>query len=355
MTAFKNLPYRPQQPKSYLPAIGLIGCGGITETHLKAYQQDGYTVAAFADLSEENAKARRDKWFPEADVYTDHRALLARPDIEVVDIATHPKPRVGLIREALEAGKHVLSQKPFVLDLAIGEELVALARDKGLRLAVNQNGRWSPPFSLMRESVTAGLVGRVLSIDCCMQLNHTWIKGTPFEAIHHAILYDLAIHWFDFFVSCLPGQSAESVSAHAIPVPETDIEPPMLTQAIMRFPRSTASLVMSAATPKGGNCDVTTITGTGGVVRRIARPGEPDAVVYTPAGGESESLAPEGGWFPDGFRGTMGELLCSIEEDRPCQIDAAANLDSLALCFAAMASADRGGEAVRPGSVRSIG
>jgi predicted dehydrogenase len=61
----------------------------------------------------------------------------------------------------------------------------------------------------------------------------------------------------------------------------------------------------------------------------------------------------EGQWFPDGFQGTMGELLLSIEENRPSQIDAADNLQSLALCFAAIASADAG-QVKKPGQVRSI-
>ncbi len=47
-----------------------------------------------------------------------------------------------------------------------------------------------------------------------------------------------------------------------------------------------------------------------------------------------------GKWFPDGFHGTMGELLCAIEEDRESTIDAKDNLHSLELCFAAIHSAE---------------
>ena len=72
------------------------------------------------------------------------KGLLRDPGIEVVDITTHPDVRVGLMRRALNAGKHVLSQKPFVEDLAVGQALVALAEAKGVKLAVNQNGRWAP-------------------------------------------------------------------------------------------------------------------------------------------------------------------------------------------------------------------
>ncbi len=70
-------------------------------------------------------------------------ANLVADDIEVVDITPHPVERVPILLAAIEPGKHVLSQKPFVLDLGEGEEL---AEQKGVRLAVNQNGRWAPHF-----------------------------------------------------------------------------------------------------------------------------------------------------------------------------------------------------------------
>jgi hypothetical protein len=61
----------------------------------------------------------------------------------------------------------------------------------------------------------------------------------------------------------------------------------------------------------------------------------------------------KGAWFPDGFHGTMAELLSAIAEKREPTISARNNLASLALCFAAVASAERG-EPVVPGSVRKL-
>ncbi len=66
---------------------------------------------------------------------------MERDDIEVVDITPHPKDRLPIVKEALQAKKHVLSQKPFVLDLNDGKELVKIAKENNVKLAVNQNGR----------------------------------------------------------------------------------------------------------------------------------------------------------------------------------------------------------------------
>src|SRR5690606_31776923 len=135
---------KPRRPQRYRPRIGMIGCGGITEQHLVAYARDDYEIVAFCDVHKDAATRRRDAFAPSASVYTDYRDLLARDDIDVIDAATHPEARFAIIEDALNAGKHVLSQKPFVLDLDLGRQLVDLADSKDLRLAVNQNGRWAP-------------------------------------------------------------------------------------------------------------------------------------------------------------------------------------------------------------------
>src|SRR5260370_29586482 len=66
-----KLPYQPRDPKSYNPGIGLIGCGGISETHLRAYRAAGYHLRALCDLKEQKAQNHRKEVFPKAKVYVD--------------------------------------------------------------------------------------------------------------------------------------------------------------------------------------------------------------------------------------------------------------------------------------------
>src|SRR5579859_4345557 len=160
-----RLPYEPQLPKKYNPPIALVGCGGVSPRHLEAYRRMGLNVVAICDRHPERADDRRKKYFPRATTYTDHREMLKRDDVEIVDITTHPKDRNYQIPDALNAGKHVLSQKPFVMDLDLGERFVELADKRGVQLAINQNGRWAPHFSYMRQAVGRGLLGDVASVD----------------------------------------------------------------------------------------------------------------------------------------------------------------------------------------------
>ncbi len=124
--------------------IAMIGCGGITAHHLSAYRDAGWEVSALCDLDLDRAKARRDQFFPKARIYQDYQKLLASEEAPILDVTTHPEERVAILRDCIEARRHILSQKPFTTDLSIGQELCDLADRYGVTLAVNQNGRFSP-------------------------------------------------------------------------------------------------------------------------------------------------------------------------------------------------------------------
>ena len=153
IVAAPELPYLPPVPKNYRPKIGLMACGGITVSHLGAYRDQGYDVAWLCDLDIEKARKRQQEFFPDAQITDSYLDLLLDDSVEVIDIATHPRERVSLIEGALNAKKHVLSQKPFVLSLDEGVRLCNLADASGVKFAVNQNGRWAPHFAYIREAV----------------------------------------------------------------------------------------------------------------------------------------------------------------------------------------------------------
>lgn len=351
LARFENVSYLPEDPQDRSIPIGLIGCGGITAHHLQAYSAAGYNVVALADIDRDRAEIRRELYYPEASVYESHLDLLARDDVAVVDIATHTDVRSALIEDALRARKHVLSQKPFVLDLDVGQRLVDLADRQQVLLAVNQNGRWAPHFSFARSAIEQGLLGDLLSANLTVHWDHTWVEGTPFEKIHHLILYDYAIHWFDI-VSCFFAQGqAERVYATVQPTRVQTLAPPLLAQANLQFPDGAASLFFNAETHFGQENRMF-LSGSEATVQSTGPSEREQTVTVSTDGGQ---FVPRlyGSWFPDGFHGTMGELLCSIEQKRQPSIDAARNLHSLELCFAAVASAESG-EPMKPGSVRRL-
>lgn len=349
--AAPKLPYRPQDPKDYGARIGLIACGAITKDHLTAYRKAGYRVTVMCDPVLHRARKRKTEFYPEAKVCRDYHDLLNRDDVDVVDIAAHPHERAAIIEEALTAGKHVLSQKPFVLDLDFGQRMVELADRRGLKLAVNQNGRWAPHFSYTRQAIEAGLLGQVTAAHCSVHWDHNYLKGSEFEKVKHLILYDFGIHWFDILTCFLGERPARRVYASTAHSPVQQIRPALLAQALIEYDDAQASLVFDGDA-RFGPQDRTYVTGSRGTIISTG----PDLkqqtlTLYTADGHATPKL--EGCWFPDGFHGAMGELLCAIEEDRQPLNSGRDNLRSLALCFAAAASAERH-QPVTPGTVRTM-
>jgi predicted dehydrogenase len=345
------LPYQPRNPKSYNPAIGVIGCGGIAVQHLNAYRHAGFRVTALCDHTESKARAYQERFYPDAMVTADYRELLRRDEIEVIDVTTHPEDRVEIIEEAFRAGKHVLSQKPFVIDLDVGERLADLADARGVRLAVNQNGRWAPHFSFIREALRAGLIGRLMSAHFGAHWDHNWIIGTKFEEIESLVLYDFGVHWFDLAAHFFEGRDALRVGAFATRASGQRAKPPMMAQAIIEFEDGQASIVFNANVEHGQE-DRTVIAGTeGAIVSAGPSLSEQSVTIHTAEGRARPAL--EGEWFREGFHGAMGELLCAIEEGREPVNNARGNLRGLSLCFAAIVSAVEG-VVKAPGSVRKL-
>lgn len=351
IVAAPALAYEPRDPAQYRPGIALVGCGGITKWHLTAYRRAKYRVVALCDVDRSRAEQRRDEFFPRAAVIDRYHDLLARADVHIVDITTHPPERPPLIEAALRAGKHVLSQKPFVLDLDVGEQLADLADEMGVCLAVNQNGRWAPHWSYLREAAQSGLLGTLDAVHCDVHWDHGWVQGTQFEKVYHLILYDFAIHWFDLLTTLLGAGTAKRVHASVARSATQTIMPPLLAQASIEYESAQATLVFDAHTQLG-RIDRTLIIGNLGMIKSEGASTETQRVELTTAAGIARPRL-KGTWFSDGFHGTMGELMCAIEEGREPIHSARNNLASLALCFAAVASAERG-QPVIPGEVRRL-
>ncbi len=338
-TAAPELPYLPPMPKDRSIGIALVGAGGISAAHLDAYRSYGLNVLSICSRDLARARARRDAYFPAAEATGDFERVLGDPRIAVLDITTHPDVRTGLMRRASAAGKHVLSQKPFVEDIATGEALVEEAERRGVKLAVNQNGRWAPHLAYMREAVAAGLIGEVTGAHVAIRWNHQWIAGTPFEAVDDLLLWDFGIHWFDFLVSVI-GDRPLTVRVVAAAATAQIVRPPMLAEALIAYEGGQASLILNGAA-RYGPSDTTAIVGTHGTISsRGPDLGAQSVELHTEGGVARPAL--KGTWFNDGFAGTMGELLSAIEDDREPMNSARGNLASLRLCLGAVRSSRTG-------------
>jgi len=349
MTDPHHLSWAPRFPAGTNFGVAVIGCGSIVrEAHLPAYAKYGVNVVGAYDIAPEVVALARSVWpFPKA--YDALDALLADPAVHIVDIATHPAERVALIERALSAGKHVLSQKPFAPSLAGARYLAQLAEARQLKLAVNQNGRWNPPWRVSTQLVEGGWLGDVTAVTHIFDTSFAWITQRVFNTVPHWAIYDYAIHWIDITTCWLGAKTPVAVRAREYRLaqqPQASIAPWGMWIEI-EYADGSSALIRAAGdakTTRGGH--PFWIHGASGTVRGSA--GQ-DFVTWEDVAGERGTFhyPLSGSWFPDGFGGTMGELQCAIAEDRAPSNSARNNLLTLELTLAACASAERDGAPVR--------
>ena len=142
------------------------------------------------------AKVRAD--LPAVDVGTVEE-VLARPRVEVVVIATPNDTHVGFARRALEAGQHVVVDKPFTLTLAEARELALLAGRTGRQLSVFHNRRWDADFLTVRRLIAGGELGEIVHFEAHFdryrpEVRQRWREaGVP----GGGLWYDLGPHLVD--------------------------------------------------------------------------------------------------------------------------------------------------------------
>ncbi|MFE4516963.1 Gfo/Idh/MocA family protein [Kitasatospora sp. NPDC056783] len=144
--------------------VGIVGAGGWAgESHLPALAGlDGFEVTAVATTKQASAdRAAAAHGVPLA--FADAGALAAHPDVDLVVVSVKTPGHARVIRAALAAGKHVLSEWPLGVDAAEAEELARAAAEAGVVHAVNLQGHHSPDARYVADLVAGGAIGRLES------------------------------------------------------------------------------------------------------------------------------------------------------------------------------------------------
>lgn len=203
--------------------VGLVGYKFMGRAHSNAYRQ----AAAFFDVDpkpvmraicgrdEAATKAAAEKLGWES-WETDYHKLVQRDDIGLVDVSTPGYTHHDVVIAALEAGKHVLIEKPLARNEAEGEAMVAAAEKAGKLLAVSFQRRTRHDIQLMRDAVRSGSLGRIY-YSKAFWMRRSGIPGwgswfTSKEAAGGGPLIDLGVHVLDLILYVLGNPKIASVS-----------------------------------------------------------------------------------------------------------------------------------------------
>ncbi len=141
--------------------IGIIGAGGIFRSlHQPYYQMTTRAhIVAVSDVREEAAREVAAVFGAEA--CADYHALLARDDVDAVDICAHPNPHCEITLAAAQAGKHVLIEKPMCRTVAEADAMIAACKQAGVVLQVAYMLRFNPTHQKLKQLLDDGVLGDV--------------------------------------------------------------------------------------------------------------------------------------------------------------------------------------------------
>lgn len=141
--------------------VGIIGCGNISSAYFRLIPTfRNLKLVACADINPAASRARSEEFGVEAQEID---ALLANPAVDVVVNLTVPEAHYPVSKRALEAGKHVYSEKPFVLTLEQGEDLRRIADARGLKVGSAPDTYLGGAHQFVRHLIDSGTVGKIMS------------------------------------------------------------------------------------------------------------------------------------------------------------------------------------------------
>ena len=144
--------------------VAIIGCGGIANgKHMPSLQKvESCEMVAFCDIIPERAeKACAEYGAPGAKVYTDYRELLKDETIDVVHVCTPNRSHSVITVDALEAGKHVMCEKPMAINSAEAKKMLDAAARTGKLLSIGYQSRFRPDAIFMKKEAEAGTFGDI--------------------------------------------------------------------------------------------------------------------------------------------------------------------------------------------------
>jgi predicted dehydrogenase len=184
--------------------LGIVGCGRVTRIrHLPALRRvQDVDVVALADVDAERLNSVGEEFgIPRR--LPDHESLIADPEVEVVAVCVPAIGHAEVAVAALEAGKHVLLEKPVAADLADGERIAAAAARADGRIVVGFNMRWHRLVARARGLVSAGAVGSVQAVMTRFtspfvyrEVAHPWRRE---RALGGGVVNEMAPHHFDLW------------------------------------------------------------------------------------------------------------------------------------------------------------
>lgn len=331
--------------------VGLLGYGFAGKTFHAPLVAATEGLVLHGVASSDAAKVHAD--FPDVTVHPTPEALIADDTVDVVVVATPNDTHAPLAIAALEAGRHVVIDKPFALDLAQAREVMARAQTAERLLQVFHNRRWDSDFLTVRAAIDSGVLGRVVYLESRIDRfrPHVRDRWREHAAPGGGIWFDLGPHLIDQALQLfgLPDGVTVGLASQRDGAQTDDWAHAVLAYGGRRVVLHAGMLVA------GGSARFTVHGTAGSAVKQAAdgqeaqllsgmRPGEPgwgedaDPLVLYEGTGPARNIAAT----PGDQRGFYAALVAALREEAPPPVRPLEALAVMAVIEAGVISAREG-------------
>jgi predicted dehydrogenase len=181
----------------YAPSVGKVHGLGVQNT-------PGLELLAACDSSPQRlAQVRKD--FPDIRIRESADALAAEPEIGLVIIATPPNSHARLAIQMMDAGKHVVCEKPLAISQKETAAMIEMAERRRVHLSCHQNRRWDVDYLAIKQALLEGMIGDLFYLETFVGgFNHPCGYWHSHAEISGGLSYDWGAHYLDWIVSLIP-------------------------------------------------------------------------------------------------------------------------------------------------------
>lgn len=167
----------------------LIGCGRIAVNHVKAVANNNLDFVAMCDIDDTKfdimlEKADLAEQYAQVERYADYRQMLAEhPEIELIAIATESGKHAQIALDCIDAGKHLIIEKPMAMSMADADEIIKRASEKGVKVSACHQNRFNIAIQKLREAVEDNRFGQLShgSIHVRWNRDHNYYDQAPWR------------------------------------------------------------------------------------------------------------------------------------------------------------------------------
>ena len=333
----------------------LIGCGRVSVNHISAAIDNGMEIAALCDVVRERAESRKQEFYlsEQTRIYTDYREMLQTEQPQLVAIATPSGSHADIAVSCIEAGCHVIIEKPIALSLSDADRILAAQKRMGVKVCANHQNRFNAAVQQTRNAYLAGRFGKLLYASASIH----WMRDASYYgsddwrgtwAQDGGVLMNQCIHAIDLLRWML-GDSLTTVVGMTDNLRHPYIEAEDTGLAILRAANGSYGIIDGTVNTFGGDYDETlTLFGEKGFVKiggtcvnrieawRFADGSDTQSEVQK----TSEEIVPNVYGF--GHRSLYADMLEAIRDDRAPYVDAEAGKRALETVLAIYRSAADG-------------